>query len=278
MNRFVLSLFCLTLIGPSIGNVAHATNSVESIQAELIERNTNETLTIEQIQKGIDFVRANATEEEIKVLDSIQDEVDQIKPKKKIGKIAAKIGLALNRALFKSMTPFIYGSAYVKGRLEKKNRFNDQTDNKLINLLSKIGNILRNKGEIAASEIADRIVRGENVTGDEIYLLTSTFPKLDMNAIEGIATMITYGTSISVGIKVLTAAGLSFASPLLAVSFLTWYVSIIPCMVSDSIENPSEGLKSFCDQQLEDSYTIYMKARIRGYLRGIRDRNNAESN
>ncbi len=252
--------------------------AVESIQSELIENNAPESLTLEQIQKSIEIVRSNATEEELKVIDSIQDEIDQIKPQKKIGKIAAKIALAINRGLFKSMTPFIYGSAYLTGRLEKKNRFNDQTGNNLINLLAKIGNVLRNKGEAAAAEIADRIVRGENVTADEIILLTSTFPKLDMNAIEGITTMLTYGTSVSVGIRILTAAGLTSASPLVGVYFLTWYVSYIPCMIESSLDNPGEKLKAFCEKQLDDSITIYMKARIRGYLRGIQDRNDAELN
>jgi hypothetical protein len=222
---------------------------------------------------------------EIEVIDSIQNEVNELKaehtsekPKKqtKIGKLASKIGLALNRGMMKAMTPFIYGTAYLSGRFEKKKRLNDQTDSKMLNLLARIGNALRNQGEIAAAEITDRILRGDKVSMNEIDLLVTAFPKLDIKTWEGIGAVVGFGVAAGTTVKILTLAGFGAASTLYGVTLLGWYSTMVPCLISDMSENPNANLVKYCDQHLEDSYTIIMKSRIRGYLRGIKDRNNAE--
>lgn len=285
LNRFVLALLCLSLITPSFSAHAEAMSAEEASQVELFEQNVSESISIERLQTSIDIVRAGASEEELPVIQSIQAEVDAMKaehsdgkPKKqtKIGKLASKIGLALNRGVMKAFSPFVYGASYLSGRFEKKNRLNDQTDSKLMNLIARIGNALRSKGEIAAAEITDRILRGDRVSQTEIELLVSAFPKLDMKLWEGIAAGVGFGVAAGTAVKILTLAGFGAASTLFGVTALAWYSSYLPCALSDLGDDANPNLVKYCDQQMEDTYTITMKSRIRGYLRGIRDRNAAE--
>ena len=287
MNRFLMALLCLSLISPSFVAHAEALSAEEASQVEVFEQGVSEGISLERLQTSIDIVRAGATEEEMAVIDSIQDEVNELKaehsdakPKKqtKIGKLASKVGLALNRGVMKAMTPFFYGTAYLTGRLEKKKRLNDQTDSKIMNIIAKIGNALRSKGESAAAEITDRILRGDKVTSAEIDLLVTAFPKLDIKVWEGIASVAGFGVAAGVTVKILTLAGFGAASTLYGITLLGWYSSTLPCMLSDLSEDSNQNLVKYCEQQLEDSYTIIMKSRIRGYLRGIRDRNAAEQN
>lgn len=286
MNRLLMALLCLSLLTPSFQAHAEVMGAEDAVLVESFEQQVSESISLERLQNSIDIVRAEATsEEEIEVIDSIQNEVNELKaehsgekPKKqtKIGRLASKIGLALNRGMMKAMTPFFYGTAYLSGRFEKKKRLNDQTDSKMINLIARIGNALRSKGEIAAAEITDRILRGDKVSMAEIDLLVTAFPKLDVKTWEGIASVVGFGVAAGTTVKILTLAGFGAASTLYAVTLLGWYSSTVPCMFSDLSENPNANLVKYCDQQLEDSYTIIMKSRIRGYLRGIKDRNNAE--
>jgi len=286
MNRFLMALLCLSLITPSFQAHAEAMSAEDAVLVETFEQQVSDSVSLERLQNSIDIVRAEASsEEELEVIESIQNEVNELKadhsgekPRKqtKIGKLASKIGLALNRGMMKAMTPFIYGTAYLSGRFEKKKRLNDQTDSKLLNAIARIGNALRSKGEIAAAEITDRIIRGDKVSMAEIDLLVTAFPKLDIQVWEGVASIVGFSVAAGTTVKILTLAGFGAATGIYAVTVLGWYTSTLPCMFSDLSDNPNANLVKYCDQQLEDSYTIIMKSRIRGYVRGIKDRNNAE--
>jgi len=286
MNRLLMALLCLSLITPSFQAHAEAMSAEDAVLVETFEQQVSDSVSLERLQNSIDIVRAEASsEEELEVIESIQNEVNELKadhsgekPRKqtKIGKLASKIGLALNRGMMKAMTPFIYGTAYLSGRFEKKKRLNDQTDSKLLNAIARIGNALRSKGEIAAAEITDRIIRGDKVSMAEIDLLVTAFPKLDIQVWEGVASIVGFSVAAGTTVKILTLAGFGAATGIYAVTVLGWYTSTLPCMFSDLSDNPNANLVKYCDQQLEDSYTIIMKSRIRGYVRGIKDRNNAE--
>lgn len=288
INRFLMALLCLSMISPSFTAQASALSAEDAAQVEIFDENVSEGISLERLQNSIDIVRAGATsEEELEVIESIQQEVNELKaenssekPRKqtKIGKLASKIGLALNRGVMKAFTPFMYGAAYLTGRFEKKKRMNDQTDSKLMNVIAKIGNALRSHGETAAAEITDRILRGDKVSSREIDLLVTAFPKLDIKVWEGIAGAVGFGIAAGTTIKILTLAGFGAASTLYGITVLGWYSSTLPCMFSELSEDSNQNLVKYCEQQLEDSYTIIMKSRIRGYLRGIKDRNASERN
>ena len=143
----------------------------------------------------------------------------------------------------------------------------------MLNLIARIGNVLKDKGEEAAAILADRIVRGERISSQELNLLIEALPKLDLRDWEIVTAGVADGVALSVGLNVLTAAGLGAVSNLIAVGGSLGFVgSLVPCMLSEAAIERNPNLSNYCGELLEVSYDRILTSRIRGYLRGVVDR------
>ena len=290
-NKFLLAVLCISFLSPSLNSFADQSienmSLEEAAQVEQIEQSLSDSMTLEKLQMGIDTVRESASAEELPALDSFQIELNSLKAElaapserkqTKIGKLATKVGLALNRGLIGAARPFIFGAGYLSGRFQSRKHLNENGNNKIINLMAHLANRLKDKGEAQAAALADRIVRGDKLNSAEIELLVAAFPKLDMQDWEPVAAGTGLLISVNVGSKILTAAGLGAVSGgLLLVAEAGIVASWVPCLIAQTSENPNENTVKYCDQMKEEGYSKIMTSRIRGYLRGVRDRN-ASSN
>ena len=239
-------------------------------------------IDLERIQYGIDVVRETATAEELPALDALQAQVDLARsgesPDRQsqtwIGRVASKAGIGINRAVMAVYRPFVYATAYLIGRYEKPKRLDTQSDNPFRNALGRIVNRLRDLGESVAAEIGDRALRGEPLSRAEIELLVGKFPALEPRDWEFVGSLGGMAVGIGVTAKVLRAAGIANLGPVILAGEVAYLSAVAPCFINDLSKHPSTNpnFLGYCDQLMNDTYTLKMTSRIRGYLRGVKDR------
>jgi hypothetical protein len=248
-----------------------------------LETAAMDPLILERMQYGIDVVRETATAEEIRVLDVLQAELDAVRSgqpldpgeQSRVGRMASKAGIAVNRGALAVYRPFVFATAYLVGRFEKPKRLDTQSRNPLRNALGRIVNRLRDIGESVAAEIGERAIRGEPLSRAEIELLVGRFPALEPRDWEFIGSMGGMLVGISVTAKVLRFAGIAHLGPVIIAGEVAYVSAVAPCFINDLSKHPNTNpnFLNYCDRLLDDTYTRTMTSRIRGYLRGVKDRN-----
>lgn len=243
----------------------------------------SDPLDLERIAYGISVVRQTATPEELPVLDALEVEIQRAREGQAIdrdeqtliGRIASKAGIAVNRAAVTVYRPFVYATAYLVGRFERPKRADTNTQNPLRNALGRIVNRLRDIGESVAADIGERALRGEPLSRAEIELLVGKFPALEPRDWEFVGSLGGMFIGISVTTKVLRAAGIANLGPLVLAGEVAYVSAVLPCFINDLSKHPNTNpnFLNYCDRLMDDTYTLKMTSRIRGYLRGVKDRN-----
>ena len=283
MKKIRIILFLLAFVSFGVQVRAHAEGSVETgLSDQALEAELSQSIDLDRIQHAVDVVRENATAEELKEIDLFQSELNQIKAEQaepgrkqtKAGRLFSRLGLAVNRVMVTTMRPFIYGSAYLTARLERKKHLSEDSGNPVMDFFSKLANRLKDAGEAQAAALADRIVRGDQLNATEIQLLVEAFPRLDVRVWELFGTEFGVMVSTSVVDKIFLVAGLGTpVSSLYAVGVFAWFGAIIPCLGGDGSDFANSNRQAYCEELVNYSYSRFMTSRIRGYLRGVQDRN-----
>lgn len=283
MNKIGIVLFLLVFMAFGPQSLVHAEGSVETgLSDQALEAELSQAIDLDRIQHAVNVVRETATAEELKQIDLFQSELNQIKAEQaepgrkqtKAGRLFSRLGLAVNRVMVTTLRPFIYGSAYLTARLERKKHLSEDSGNPVKDFFSKLANRLKDAGEAQAAALADRIVRGDQLNATEIQLLVEAFPRLDARVWELFGTEFGVIVSTSVVDKIFLVAGLGTpVSSLYTVGVFAWFGAVIPCLGGDGSDYANPNRQAYCEELVNYGYSRFMTSRIRGYLRGVQDRN-----
>jgi|GEM_PF-5756740 len=286
MKRSAFTALCLApLFLLSFVPSARALEAAETAAIRQLEEQLADSATVDRLQQAVDTVRETATTEEKVVLDSIESGLLELKAspvagerkQTRIGKIASKIGIGVNRLFAKSLQPFVWGAGYLTGRFGKHKEFDEEGGSAVSNLLGRIANRFKARGNELIAELIERLSKGGNLTSAEIELIVEAMPDLDLKEWEAITAAVADGVSIGVAVsvtaKVFAVAGLGgLPGAAFGVLAISWYASFLPCIDFDAIErNPN--LARYCDAIGDQYQTIVVPGRMKGYLRGVRDWN-----
>ncbi|NDG83888.1 MAG: hypothetical protein EBX52_02495 [Proteobacteria bacterium] len=286
MKRSIITTLCLVpLFIFSFVPSARALEPAEVTAVQQLEEQLSDPATVDRLQQAVNTARETATADEKVILDSIEAGLTEIKAtpvrgehsQTRIGRIASKIGIGINRLVAKSLRPFVWGTGYLSGRFGKHREFDEDGDNALSNFLGRLANRFKARGNDAIAELIDRLSKGGNLTSAEVELIVAAMPELDLKEWEGItagvADGISVGIAVSITAKVFALAGLGgLPGAAFGIFAISWYASFLPCMNEAGIErNPN--LARYCEAIIDQYQTIVVPARIKGYLRGVHDWN-----
>ena len=288
MSKSVRVALCLALMMSfSFIPSARALTSVETTAVQSLEASLSDPETLERLDQAIQVVRETATPEEKVILDSLKEGITEIKAESaigtrkqtKIGKLASKIGIGINRLVAKSMRPFVWGAGYLSGRYGKHHEFQEDGSNSVLNFFGRLANRFKALGNDAIASLLDRMSKGDQLTAAEVELIIAAMPELDVKDWEGLSAGVADGISVGIAVdvtgKVLAVAGLGALPGIAFTGFaIGFYGSLIPCMADKALDR-NENLARYCEGIYSQYMTIVVPARMKGYLRGIHDWNSS---
>jgi len=282
-----LALYSVLLMSFSFSPTARALTASEATAVQSLEMSLSDPETLERLEKAIQIVSETATPEEKVILDSLKEGVKEIKAEPasgarkqtKIGKLASKIGIGINRLVAKSLSPFVWGAGYLSGRYGKHHEFQETGDNAVLNFFGRLANRFKALGNDAIAALLERMSRGDHLTAAEVELIIEAMPELDVKDWEGVSAAVADGVSVGIALdvtgKVLAVPGLGALPGVAFTGFVVgFYGSLIPCL-SDKAIQKNENLARYCEGIYTQYMTITVPARMKGYLRGIHDWNSS---